>query len=175
MQTSTLRIRLHFDKLINELQPNVSICTIIPISALSLYFPSVASLPFCKIFMTLHEYLAICNNLGQMIKRPTNSLCRKSTFHDCARCFPINLLRLFSRRMYLLKFLSMVDHFISPSEFLKQRYILWGLEEKRISVIENGLPPADSRARRVKKLYSGAKYVSVFLARYLCSRASTSL
>jgi glycosyltransferase involved in cell wall biosynthesis len=42
------------------------------------------------------------------------------------------------RELYIKSFLEIVDHFISPSEFLKRRYVEWGLPAEKISVIENG-------------------------------------
>ena len=36
--------------------------------------------------------------------------------------------------------MSAVDGFVSPSEFLKQRYVDWGISEHLISVIPNGQP-----------------------------------
>lgn len=108
-------------------------------------------LPDCKIFLTLHEYIAICLQQGQMIKRGTNDLCLVESYEDCHRCIPE-----FSREQYWLRkqfiqcHFDFVDHFIAPSEFLRQRYIKWGINPDHISVIENGqddlapLPPRKS-------------------------------
>ena len=46
------------------------------------------ALPEARIVLTLHEYLAICNHFGQMVKRPGFGLCDRSGPRDCARCFP---------------------------------------------------------------------------------------
>lgn len=107
------------------------------------------TLPQAAIVVTLHEYLAICNHFGQMLKRPSLGLCERSSPRDCARCFPERSEQdFFLRELYLKRFLGLADHFIAPSAFLAQRYIAWGLDARRISVIENGmpehtLPPAD--------------------------------
>jgi glycosyltransferase involved in cell wall biosynthesis len=97
------------------------------------------TLPNCKVVLTLHEYLAICHNKGLMIKKSTNQLCKRATVKDCHLCFPDqSTADFFMREMYLKRMLSEADHFISPSFFLKQRYVDWGIHEDKISVIENG-------------------------------------
>ena len=103
--------------------------------------------PQARIVLTLHEFLAICNHYGQMVKRPTLELCERTTARDCARCFPERSENdFFLRKLYLQRFLGLVDGFISPSRFLANRYIDWGLEADRISVIENGQPPHGAAA-----------------------------
>ncbi|WP_270934846.1 glycosyltransferase family 4 protein [Falsiroseomonas oryzae] len=99
------------------------------------------ALPQAAIVLTLHEYLAICNHFGQMVKRPGLGLCETSSPRDCARCFPERSEQdFFLREMYLKRFLRLADHFVSPSRFLAQRYVAWGLDPQRVSVIENGMP-----------------------------------
>ena len=101
------------------------------------------ALPDARIVVTLHEYLAICNHFGQMVKRPGFGLCERSGPRDCARCFPERTEQdFFLRELYLKRFLGLVDHFIAPSRFLAQRYAAWGLDPRKISVIENGMPEA---------------------------------
>lgn len=99
------------------------------------------TLPRAAIVVTLHEYLAICNHFGQMVKRPGLGLCDRASPRDCARCFPERSEQdFFLREMYLKRFLRLADHFVSPSRFLARRYVEWGLDARRISVIENGMP-----------------------------------
>jgi glycosyltransferase involved in cell wall biosynthesis len=96
------------------------------------------ALPGAKILVTLHEYLAICNHYGQMVTKPHQSLCYHGSTARCVECFPeLRQSDFFLRKMYIQNFLSMVDHFVSPSKFLADRYIEWGIGESRISVIEN--------------------------------------
>jgi glycosyltransferase involved in cell wall biosynthesis len=104
--------------------------------------------PNIKIVMTLHEYMAICRNQGQMIKTGGFRLCSRSSPDDCARCFPDSTPEDFwLRKHYFMSHFDLVDQFVSPSEFLRQRYIDWGLNAEKITVIENGqsdeepLPP----------------------------------
>lgn len=99
--------------------------------------------PDAKIVMTLHEYIAICMNNGQMVKTD-GRLCHQSSPRECHLCFPnVTPEDFFLREQYITSFFKLVDKFISPSEFLRDRYIAWGLDENRIAVIENGLPEGD--------------------------------
>jgi hypothetical protein len=51
------------------------------------------------------------------------------------------------RKHYFQSHFELVDQFVSPSEFLRQRYIAWGLQPEQIVVIENG-QSASRRWRR---------------------------
>ncbi|WP_231519165.1 glycosyltransferase family 4 protein [Alteromonas stellipolaris] len=102
------------------------------------------TLPEARIVLTLHEYLAICHNKGLMIKT-NGKLCYGASARDCYNCFTsVQPGDFFLREKYIKSHFDAVDHFISPSQFLKQRYVEWGIEASRISVIENGLPETAS-------------------------------
>ncbi|MGR5134653.1 glycosyltransferase family 4 protein [Vibrio alfacsensis] len=103
------------------------------------------SLPETRIVLTLHEYLAICANNGQMVK-PGNQmkLCYKSTPSDCATCFPDKSASdFFLREKYIKSVFELVDHFVSPSHFLIERYKEWGIPESKMTMIENGQPQVE--------------------------------
>jgi len=104
--------------------------------------------PTIRIMMTLHEYMAICSNNGQMIKTGDFKLCNRESYDECHRCFPNRPAEDFWLRKHtFMKHFALIDQFVSPSEFLRQRYIDWGLAPEKIVVIENGqadeppLPP----------------------------------
>jgi glycosyltransferase involved in cell wall biosynthesis len=97
--------------------------------------------PSIKIVMTLHEYMAICSNNGQMIKTGSFRLCSRESYDECQQCFPDKTAEDFwLRKHYFQSHFALVDQFVSPSEFLRQRYIKWGLKPEQIVVIENGQP-----------------------------------
>ncbi|MBE7211784.1 MAG: glycosyltransferase family 4 protein [Gluconacetobacter diazotrophicus] len=101
--------------------------------------------PKARIVLTLHEYLAICNHHGQMMKTRSYRLCEKESYSACAACFPeLGERDFFLRKRYLQMFLADVDLFISPSHFLAERFRSWGLEEERLAVVENMPPERDS-------------------------------
>lgn len=106
-------------------------------------------LPDAAIVMTFHEYLSICAHHGQMVKTTRGRLCRGASPADCAACFPERTAAEFYRRERFLKdHFALVDGFVSPSRFLVDRYVAWGLDEARFSVIENGLDTAARAAPR---------------------------
>jgi glycosyltransferase involved in cell wall biosynthesis len=97
-----------------------------------------ATLP---IVLTTHEFEAICHNYGQMVKTGSQELCVAASRSACARCFPeIPADDFYLRERFLRSHLSLVDSFVSPSRFLVERYVAWGLPRERFEVIENGLP-----------------------------------
>ena len=99
------------------------------------------TLPNTKILFTLHEYMAICFNNGQMVKKGSTKLCYESNTIDCAQCFPEkSSADFFMRKQYLQSIFSYVDKFISPSHFLIDRYKAWGIPEEKMVMIENGQP-----------------------------------
>ena len=105
--------------------------------------------PTIKIVLTLHEYMAICNNEGQMIKPDTGALCYESSPIECARCFKDrNSQDFFLREQFIKSHFAVVDQFIAPSDFLKQRYVQWGIAATDIKVVENLLPGEDKARDR---------------------------
>ncbi len=101
------------------------------------------ALPNSRIVLTLHEFLAICNNYGQMVTRDKKMLCHESSPRDCNRCFPdYSRADFFLRKAYIMRFFDLIDHFIAPSHLLAARYVAWGLPVDRVSVIENIIAPA---------------------------------
>ena len=101
------------------------------------------TLPDCLLIVTLHEYIAICNRNGQMVKNKTKKLCYRETIEDCSNCFPERAPQDFwLRKHYIQKHFEYADAFVSPSAFLRQRYIDWGIPAEHITVIENGQPSA---------------------------------
>lgn len=97
--------------------------------------------PHIPIVATLHEYLSICHHHGQMVKTgAAKTLCRRSSPAECAMCFPDIVAGDFMKRELFLKtFFDLVDHFVSPSDFLIDRYVAWGLPREKFTMLENGL------------------------------------
>ncbi|WP_444888129.1 glycosyltransferase [Microbulbifer sp. JMSA008] len=108
------------------------------------------TLPDARIVVTLHEYLAICANNGQMVKPGKQmKLCYKSSPTDCARCFPErSAADFFLREKYIKSIFNLVDMFVSPSHFLIERYKAWGIPEEKMVMIENGQPEIETLAPR---------------------------
>jgi glycosyltransferase involved in cell wall biosynthesis len=97
------------------------------------------ALPNAAIVATFHEYLSLCHHHGQMVKK-SGALCSRSSPVDCHQCFPeIAPAQFLRRERFIRSMLDLCDHFVSPSRFLADRYVAWGLPREKMSVIENGL------------------------------------
>lgn len=108
--------------------------------------------PRVPVVMTLHEYLAICRQNGQMVKT-SGQLCTHGSPALCHACMPDQSPdAYFLRRHFIQSFFGEVDLFVAPSHFLRERYVAWGLRPDRIVVLENGqsygtaMPVTDSSA-----------------------------
>ena len=105
--------------------------------------------------VTFHEFLAICNHHGQMVTRPARRLCDMASPEACSACYPEHSRAQFARRATLIcEALMPAAAFVSPSRFLADRMIAWGLPADRFAVIENGLrrveapvPPRRTRGK----------------------------
>ncbi|HEY4041035.1 MAG TPA: glycosyltransferase family 4 protein [Rhodopila sp.] len=96
--------------------------------------------PSALIVMTFHEYLPICPNHGQMVTARRNRLCHQASPAACNTCFPERTpAELFQREQHLKNYFMLADSFVSPSRFLVERYVAWGIPADRFHVIENGL------------------------------------
>jgi glycosyltransferase involved in cell wall biosynthesis len=101
--------------------------------------------------LTLHEFLSICNNHGQMVTRPGRRLCQQATPTACSTCFPEHSRQQFTLRRELIQSaLLPAAAFISPSHFLADRMAAWGLPREKFVVIENGLRHVAPREERVR-------------------------
>ena len=101
-------------------------------------------LPATPVVMTLHDYYPICANDGQMATTG-GALCHGASLDACRGCFPDRSLTDFRlRELHIGGALAQVDHFIAPSRFLRDRYVAWGLDPARVSVVPNGLPAFDA-------------------------------
>lgn len=107
------------------------------------------SLPKSVLFLTFHEYIALCHNHGQLLKHD-GTLCTSPSVRNCCQCFPdYSANDFWLRKQFFMYFFSFVDHFISPSNFLANQYIDWGIDSRMLSVIENGQPDIEKISPRV--------------------------
>jgi glycosyltransferase involved in cell wall biosynthesis len=97
------------------------------------------TLPSVPIVYTLHEYLPICHRNGQMVREGNNELCHAASPARCHGCFPnIPPENFFLRERFVKAQFELVDLFIAPSHFLRQRYIEWGIPEEKIRFEDYG-------------------------------------
>ncbi len=96
-------------------------------------------LPRARIVFTFHEFLAICNADGQMLRKTDRSLCSKASSVRCHQCFPERRPEeFFMRELWVKSHLAAVDVFTTPSKFMIEHYVNWGLERDQIVQVTNG-------------------------------------
>src|SRR5947209_5490964 len=101
------------------------------------------ALPGAAIVYTLHEFNSICQHNGQMVRTETLELCYEASPRRCHQCFPnISPERFFLRERMITSVFDLVDLFIAPSKFLRQRYIDWGVSPEKIRYEDYGRIPA---------------------------------
>ncbi|MCX2722842.1 glycosyltransferase family 4 protein [Roseibium salinum] len=123
------------------------------------------ALPNAAILVTFHEFLPLCHHHGQMVKTEGLKLCETASPISCHGCFPEIAPGAFLRRkQFIQSMLGLADAYISPSRFLADRYVQWGLPADNFSIIENGLNVSEkaeprkltgSRNRRSKFAFFG--------------------
>ena len=132
------RLPMELKDLLVELQPDIIHLHHYVNFGVETFWIIKKALPRSIIVVTLHEYLAICNHFGQMVKRGHFSLCDQASYEACHKCFPDTAISdFFIRDRYIKLFFDQVTHFVSPSNFLLERYVAWGISSSRLSLIEN--------------------------------------
>ena len=107
------------------------------------------TLPDAPIVYTLHEYIPICNANGQMVRTKDLGLCDRATAHRCHQCFPDTTPSEFKmRELFIKSHFALVDVFLTPSRFLRQRYMDWGIPGDKIFFLQNGRVPQPEAAPR---------------------------
>jgi glycosyltransferase involved in cell wall biosynthesis len=112
-------------------------------------------LPDARIVFTLHEFLAICAADGHMLRTSDKSLCTRASAVRCHQCIPERgPEQFFMRELWVKRHFSVVDAFTTPSRFMIEHYVSWGLDRAAISHVTNGQPDyslgaAPSQPRRM--------------------------
>jgi glycosyltransferase involved in cell wall biosynthesis len=96
-------------------------------------------LPETAIVYTLHEFLPICHNNGQLVRTRTGERCMEASPRRCHECFPeISQQDFFLRTRFVQTHFDAVDLFLAPSRFLLERYVDWGIPRERIRFEDYG-------------------------------------
>ena len=102
------------------------------------------TLPDAGIVYTLHEFMAMCHHMGQMVrtKRKMHQLCREASPRRCHDCFPeIPAQLFFMRERFVRSQLGLVDRFIAPSRHLLGQYVHWGIPVEKMVFEDYGRVP----------------------------------
>jgi len=99
------------------------------------------------IVYTMHEYLPICFNDGQLVRTMGDrELCEDATPRRCSECFPqISPQTFYMRKRFIQSHLELVDRFIAPSAYVRDRYVDWGIPARKITVEPQGMTPVSDR------------------------------
>ena len=93
-----------------------------------------------EVVFTIHEFLAICHNHGQLVTRTTQSLCTGPAPGKCRGCYPEYSRQQFAiRQQVVTDALYPVAAFVSPSRFLADKMLACNALQSSVSVIENGV------------------------------------
>lgn len=130
----------HFERFLADLKPDVVNFHHMMGFGIQAIRSARRALGDVPIVFTLHEYLPICANHGQMIKAKSGALCSRASASECGVCFPeIGPANLMRRELFIKSFFAEVDAFVSPSRFLLTRFADWGMPREKLVMIENGL------------------------------------
>jgi glycosyltransferase involved in cell wall biosynthesis len=96
-------------------------------------------LPQARLILTFHEFLAICNANGHMVRTYDKSLCRSASQVRCHQCFPDRSPEdFFVRKLWLQSHLGAIDVFTCPSRFMLDHYAEWGIDRAKLFHVTNG-------------------------------------
>jgi glycosyltransferase involved in cell wall biosynthesis len=81
----------------------------------------------------------MCDANGHMVRRTDGSLCQYASSVRCHQCFPERgPEQFFMREMWFKRHLMAVDVFTTPSRFMIDPFVRWGIEADRIRHVTNG-------------------------------------
>ena len=132
----------HLAAVLDEFRPDIIHAH--NLMGLSLRLPALAADRGIRTIVTLHDFWGIC--LRNTLMRPDGSMCQDTS--ACRQCLPANEgpdavnLPMRLRKDAIELALSSVAAFVSPSRFLAERYLAWGLPASRMNVIPNGIDTA---------------------------------
>jgi glycosyltransferase involved in cell wall biosynthesis len=85
-----------------------------------------------------------------MMRTKGRERCDRASPGRCNSCFPeTSSDRFLLRERFIKTLFGQVDRFIAPSQFIKDRFIAWGLPAASIEVIANGRPHVEPAPHRL--------------------------
>ncbi len=138
-KTSDTVLRESFAEFLDLVQPDVVHFHHFLLLGLDMLTLTRRTLPNAKIILTFHEFLAICNANGQMVRTTDRSLCDRASSVRCHQCFPERRPEeFFMRNLWVKSHLRAVDVFTTPSRFMIEHYVTFGLERASLVQVPNG-------------------------------------
>lgn len=128
-----------FIEFLETVQPDVIHFHHFMLLGLDLITATRRAMPNVRIVFTLHEFLSICNASGQMLRPYDGSLCSRASSVRCYQCFPERSPeQFFMRELWVKRNLANVDAFTTPSTFMIEHFVRWGLDAEKITHVTNG-------------------------------------
>lgn len=138
-KTTDTRLLEAYADFLREVQPDVVHFHHFLLLGIDLVTFTRRLLPHVRIVFTLHEFLSICNANGQMLRRTDRSLCERASPTRCHQCFPeFGPESFFLRKMWFKRHFEAVDAFTTPSRFMIEHFVTWGLDRARLHHVTNG-------------------------------------
>jgi glycosyltransferase involved in cell wall biosynthesis len=104
------------------------------------------ALPEAPLVYSLHEYIPICHRDGVMVRTLNDELCQEESPRRCHECFPnISPQTFYMRKRFIQSHMSLVDHFIAPTDYVRERYVDWGIPAEKIQVEPQGMMPVTDK------------------------------
>jgi glycosyltransferase involved in cell wall biosynthesis len=149
--------------LLNTVKPDIVHFHHILLMGVEILFLVRRVLPKAKIVLSLHDYYAICAHDGQMVTTAERRPCQQASPDACHRCFPqLEPEHFVLRERHIKTHFSVVDRFLSPSNFLRRRFINWGLAADRIEVLRNARPDPEISPHRQPRGEEGRNHFAYF-------------
>jgi len=96
--------------------------------------------PQARIVYTLHEFLLICPSNGQL-RNSEGVHCCGPVSTGCPQCLPTKTSdQHLLRQLRIQMLLEVIDHFISPSFVVRDKFVERGIQRHKISIVPNLLP-----------------------------------
>ncbi|HZF75247.1 MAG TPA: glycosyltransferase family 4 protein [Acetobacteraceae bacterium] len=104
--------------------------------------------PRAALVITLHDYFALCPREGQLLTAE-GPPCNGPALDACRRCLPERSAEdLALRALHVNGALGEADALVSPSEFLRGRFLAAGWDAAQIALIRNGVAEAPATPHR---------------------------
>lgn len=113
-------------------------------------------LPNARIILSLHDFHLPCHRDGLMVTGE-GALCETAQPKACSACCPgLSAADFQRRRLFLAAHLDLVDAFVTPSRFVLERHVAWGLPRGKLhrlpNIAHDPLPPEALEDRRRDRL-----------------------
>jgi glycosyltransferase involved in cell wall biosynthesis len=153
----SLEAKNKFEKLVNDFKPNIIHLHNIyhQISPSILHISKKYNIPT---IIHLHDYKLVCPNYQLFVNNKTCQACLKKKYYNCLlkKCHKnsysksaLASLEMYIHHSILNIYQKNIDHLISPSQFLRDKFLEFAWDKNKFSVVYN---PFDNQLKEKKEL-----------------------